>query len=111
LYLGLLELFDEQSVPAKRWAVILDEKGDVHFSHGAYSEALSFYEQAHAHFGLGPASHEGPDLAWQRGMAHHRLGEDGVAAGLVRQVLQAEIPKGRSLDRLRRPAAELAITA
>ncbi len=111
LYLRLLDLFDADGVDAHRWAVILDEKGDVHFSQGDHEQALAFYRDAHAYFQEMADAQETPDLAWKMAMAHHRLGNDDAARRLVDDALAATPGDDRTRQRLETLRGELTITA
>lgn len=108
LYLDMLDLFTEADVRgADQWAVILDEKGDVHFSQGNYAESVAYHEAARDQVRDGE---EAADIGWKLALALHRLGDGDAAREAVAAALAQE-PVGRTKERLDRLAKELSIPA
>ncbi len=109
LYLATLELFDKKEVSdPRRWALIEDEKGDIHFHRAEHEVALRLYESANAHFENARDAARVADLAWKRGLALHRLGRRKEALEICEATLGRGAADGLARERLQQLIAELA---
>lgn len=108
LYLGVLELFQRPEVPDdRRWALILDERGDIRYHRAQLPEALAHYDEAEALFRkLGDAARLA-DLAWKRGLALQRLGKPKDALAACEAGLKVAPPQGLVRERLAKLQAQL----
>ncbi|MGQ0536448.1 MAG: tetratricopeptide repeat protein, partial [Methanobacteriota archaeon] len=101
LYLSVLELFKKSEVKdARRWALIEDEKGDIHFHRGDYKRALEHYDEARTTFEKLKEPQRIADLCWKRAMASARLGKKKQAQELVERGLKVAAKGTRERERL-----------
>lgn len=105
LYAEVLESFTRADVKdPRRWAVILDDRGDIAYHRGSYEEALVRYQEAEEAFSAAQEDGRVADLQWKRGLALRKLGrqeeaQKAVAAGLA--VAPAESRTRERLEELR----------
>jgi tetratricopeptide (TPR) repeat protein len=89
LHLSMLELFSRDEVKdSHRWAMLLDEKGDIWFHRGNHAKALKYYDEAVETLPKKTEKELLADLAWKRALCHERLGKDSMALEIVKKALQ-----------------------
>lgn len=109
LYDAVLAQFRREEVlNPRRWAIVLDERGDIKMVQGQPEAALAFYRDAAAH--LGTKERElAAELARKQALALQRLGRADEARSLLGPVVGRGGRGGPRWARLSRLARELGL--
>lgn len=101
LYLSILEEFKKSEVTDPvRWALILDEKGDIALTAGDPKKALGHYEEALPIFAKAKDLERVVDVHWKRALGLERLGKKAEARKICQEALRVAPRDGTTHKRL-----------
>jgi tetratricopeptide (TPR) repeat protein len=112
LYFSVLDHFQKAEVTdPRRWALILDEKGDISLQRGDAKAALAFYDDAEKIFAKEKDAERLLDLSWKRALAFEKLGKRDEARRICDEGLKASSKDGTARQRLTDLSKKLAAEA